>query len=268
MNIKELEERARQTRKSILTTVANAGSGHIGGSLSCVEILISLYSRVLKYDPKNPSLNDRDRLIVSKGHVSPAVYSILSMHGYFPEEELKTYRKINSRLQGHVFNGVPGVEFSTGSLGQGLSYTNGIALGAKLLNAGFKTYCLLGDGEIQEGQIWEAAMTAAQYKLDNLCAVIDYNKIQENDFVENIKNEEPVQKKWDSFGWNVLRVNGHDFNELFPAFDIFNKTRRKPTVIIADTIKGKGVSFMENKHQWHAKIMSKDESGKALAELE
>jgi len=268
MNIKELKERAKKIRKNIITTVEGAGSGHIGGSLSCVEILISLYSRILKYDPKNPLSENRDRLVISKGHASPAVYSVLASFGFFPEEELKTYRKINSRLQGHVFSGVPGVEFSTGSLGQGLSYANGIALGVKLLNAGFKTYCLLGDGEVQEGQIWEAAMTALQHKLDNLCAIIDYNKIQENDFVENIKNEEPLQKKWEDFGWNVLRVNGHDFNELFAAFDIFNKTTQKPTLIIADTVKGKGISFMENKHIWHAKIMSQDEFGKALKELE
>ncbi len=263
-----LQHKALQFRREILETLHLAGSGHPGGSLSAVEILISLYFYKLKHDPKNPKWNDRDRLIISKGHVSPVVYVTLANAGYFPKEELKTFRKFGSRLQGHVHVKVPGVEFNTGSLGHGLSVANGIALGSKMLNQNFKTYCLLGDGELQEGSIWEAAMSAAHHKLDNLCAIVDYNKVQENGPVNEIKNLEPLSAKWKNFGWHVLEVNGHDFKALMQALDEFDAMSEKPTVIIAHTIKGKGISFMEGKAAWHGKAPNKEQLQSALAELE
>lgn len=247
--------------------IAGAGSGHPGGSLSAVEILISLYYYKMRHKPGNPHWPLRDRFILSKGHACPVVYITLANAGYFPKEELSTFRRLGSRLQGHIYNGVPGVELSTGSLGQGLSVANGIALGAKVRDADFKVYCLLGDGEIQEGQIWEAAMSAGHRKLDNLCAILDCNKVQENGPVNEIKNEEPLAEKWRSFGWHVIRVDGHDFEKLVSALDEFNTVREKPTFIIADTIKGKGVSFMEGNAGWHGKAPNKEELNKALKEL-
>jgi len=268
VDILSLQHKALQFRREILEMLHLAGSGHPGGSLSAVEILISLYFYKLKHDPKNPKWNDRDRLIISKGHVSPVVYVTLANAGYFPKEELKTFRKFGSRLQGHVHVKVPGVEFNTGSLGHGLSVANGIALGSKMLNQNFKTYCLLGDGELQEGSIWEAAMSAAHHKLDNLCAIVDYNKVQENGPVNEIKNLEPLSAKWKNFGWHVLEVNGHDFKALMQALDEFDAMSEKPTVIIAHTIKGKGISFMEGKAAWHGKAPNKEQLQSALAELE
>lgn len=267
INIKELQEEARHFRKDILETIARAGSGHPGGSLSSVEILISLYYYKIRHKPDAPDWPVRDRFIMSKGHASPAVYVTLAHCGYFPLDELKTFRTLGSRLQGHVHTGVPGVELSTGSLGQGLSVANGIALGAKLRNVKFNIYCLMGDGEIQEGQVWEAAMTAAHHKIDNLCAIIDYNKVQENGPVAEIKNEEPLAAKWKDFGWEVQEVNGHDFNELIAALDHFNDVKGKPYCIIAHTIKGKGVSFMEGQAQWHGKAPKQEDLRKALHEL-
>lgn len=268
MDISFLKEKAIQFRREILETLNLAGSGHPGGSLSAVEILISLYFYKLKHDPKNPKWPERDRVIISKGHVSPVVYVTLANAGYFPKEELKTFRKFGSRLQGHVHVKVPGVEFNTGSLGHGLSVANGIALGAKMLNQKFKTYCLLGDGEIQEGSIWEAAMSASHHKLDHLCAIVDYNKVQENGPTNEIKNLEPLSAKWKSFGWHTLEVNGHDFKSLTQALDEFDSINEKPTVIIAHTVKGKGISFMEGKAAWHGKAPNKEQLQQALAELE
>ncbi len=268
VDIPFLQQKALQFRREILKTLNLAGSGHPGGSLSAVEILISLYFYKLKHDPKNPKWNDRDRLIVSKGHVSPVVYVTLANAGYFPKEELKTFRKFGSRLQGHVHFKVPGVEFNTGSLGHGLSVANGIALGAKMLNQKFKTYCLLGDGEIQEGSIWEAAMSASHHKLDNLCVIVDYNKVQENGPTNEIKNLEPLASKWKDFGWHTLEVNGHDFKALMQALDEFETINEKSTVIIAHTIKGKGISFMEGKAAWHGKAPNKEQLQLALAELD
>jgi len=267
IDIDSLKEKARQFRREILETVAEAGSGHPGGSLSCVEILISLYYCKMRHKPDNPSWPIRDRFIMSKGHASPALYVTLANCGYFPKEELKSFRKLGSRLQGHVHTGVPGVELSTGSLGQGLSVANGIALGAKIRKVNFKIYCLLGDGEIQEGQVWEAAMTAGHHKLDNLCAILDCNKVQENGPVAEIKNEEPIADKWRDFGWHVMRVDGHNFQQLISALDEFDTVKGKPTFIIADTVKGKGVSFMEGKAKWHGKAPNKEELALALAEL-
>jgi transketolase len=267
VDIKSLEEKARQFRKEILEMIAEAGSGHPGGSLSAVEILISLYYYKMNHKPGNPKWPIRDRFIMSKGHASPVLYVTLANCGYFPKEELKTFRKLGSRLQGHVHIGVPGVELSTGSLGQGLSVANGLALGAKIRKVDFKIYCLLGDGEIQEGQVWEAAMTASHHKLDNICVILDRNGVQENAPVEEIKHEEPLADKWRSFGWHVIEVDGHDFNQLISALGEFDTVKGKPTFIIAHTVKGKGVSFMENQAKWHGKAPKKEELATALREL-
>ncbi|MGA2090168.1 MAG: transketolase [Endomicrobiales bacterium] len=262
-----LKETARQFRKEILETLTAAGSGHPGGSLSAVEILISLYYCRMNLRPDDPGWEERDRFVMSKGHASPVMYVTLANRGYFPKEELLRYRKLGSILQGHVSTIVPGIEFSSGELGQGLSYANGIALSAKLAKKNFKVYCLLGDGEIQEGQVWEAAMTAAHHKLDNMCAIIDANTVQENGPVSEIKNEEPLAAKWKSFNWNVIEVDGHDIAQLLQAYDVFCSTQGVPTVIIARTVKGKGVSYMENQAKWHGKAPNQAELETALKEL-
>ncbi len=265
--IKDLKEKARKLRMDILETIAGAGSGHPGGSLSCVEILIGLYFYKLKHDPKDPSWDGRDRFVMSKGHASAALYATLAACGYFPKEELKNYRKFGGMLQGHVYSGVPGVEFSTGSLGEGLSVANGMALGAKIKKKDFKVYCLLGDGEMQEGQVWEAAMTAAQHKLDNLCAIVDFNGVQQNGPVSKVKNEEPIAAKMKDFGWNVLDIDGHDIASVIKALDSFGSVKGKPAFIVARTIKGKGVSFMEGNPKWHGKAPDKEELSRALEEI-
>lgn len=267
MNIESLQKQAILFRRDILEMLEAAGSGHPGGSLSAVEIMISLYGHAMNHRPHEPHWEDRDRLIISKGHVSPVVYTTLANFGYFPKDQLKTFRKFGSKLQGHVHTKVPGVEFNTGSLGHGLSFANGIALGAKMRGKNFKVYCLMGDGEIQEGSVWEAAMTASHHKLDNVCAIVDYNKVQENGPTNEIKNLEPLAKKWEAFGWHVLDVNAHNFKELLTAFDDFKKVQGKPTVIIAQTLKGKGVSFMELKSSWHGKAPNKEQLAQALGEL-
>ncbi len=268
IDIASLKIKALQNRKDILQTLAGAGSGHPGGSLSAVEILLSLYEFQMKHNPQSPDWEGRDRLIVSKGHITPGVYVTLANAGYFPKEELKTFRKFGSRLQGHVHYKVPGVEFNTGSLGHGLSVANGIALGCKLLNKTNKTYCLMGDGEIQEGSVWEAAMMASHFKLDNVCAIVDYNKVQENGPTNDIKNLEPLADKWRSFGWHVAEVIGHNFKSLIDGFNEFGKVKDKPFVMIAHTIKGKGVSFMEGDRNWHGKAPNKQQLEEALKELE
>ena len=263
-----LKNKALKIRRTILKITHAARCGHPGGSLSAVEILLSLYNYTMNHNPKKPDWDDRDRLIVSKGHITPAVYSVLADCGYFPEEELKTFRKFNSRLQGHVHTKVPGIEFNTGSLGHGLSVANGMALGAKMLKKEIKVYCLMGDGEIQEGSVWEAAMAAAHYKIDNVCAIVDYNKVQENGLVKDIKDLEPLVDKWKSFGWQTFEVDGHDFKAICDALDQASQTSGKPTVIIAHTIKGKGVSFMEGNRKWHGKAPNDEQLEKALKELE
>jgi transketolase len=268
IDIKQLKELARKFRKEILEMIAQAGSGHPGGSLSAVEILTVLYYHKMNHKPDDPDWPLRDRFIMSKGHASPVVYVTLANCGYFPKKELAKFRKIGALLQGHVHISVPGVELSTGSLGQGLSIANGIALGAKLRKLKFNIYCLLGDGEIQEGQVWEAAMTAAHHKLDNICAIIDANGLQENGPVVEIKNEEPLKDKWVSFGWQVIEVNGHNFEELIAALDKFDIIKDKPTLILAHTIKGKGVSFMEGQAKWHGKAPNQDQLVQALTELD
>ncbi len=267
IDINSLKEKAVLFRREILETIHQAGSGHPGGSLSAVEIFITLYDYKMKHNPQDPQWDERDRLIVSKGHCSPVTYVTLANYGYFPKEQLKTFRKFGSPLQGHVHTKVPGVEFNTGSLGHGLSVANGMALGARMLKKDCKTYCLMGDGEIQEGSVWEAAMTAPHFKLDNICAIVDYNKVQENGPVNEIKNLEPLSTKWNSFGWHAIEVNGHDFHELISALDEFERTKDKPTVIIAHTIKGKGISFMEGQNKWHGKAPNDEQLKAALAEL-
>ncbi len=262
-----LQNKSVSFRREILETLNLAGSGHPGGSLSAVEIFISLYFYKIKHKPSDPHWEGRDRVIVSKGHCTPVTYVTLANAGYFPKEELKTFRKFKSRLQGHVHVKVPGVEFNTGSLGHGLSFTNGIALGAKLKGQDINAYCIMGDGEIQEGSVWEAAMAASHFKLDNVCAIVDYNKVQENGPVNEIKSLEPLGKRWASFGWHVFEVDGHSIKQLVTALDEFDNIKGKPTVIIAHTVKGKGVSFMENKAAWHGKAPNLEQLQEALKEL-
>ena len=268
ININQLKEKALLFRKEILESVNAAGCGHPGGSLSAVEIFITLYEYRMKHDPKNPQWDERDRLIISKGHCTPVAYVTLANYGYFPKEELKTFRKFQTRLQGHVHTKVPGIEFNTGSLGHGLSVANGLALGARMQKKDFNVYCLLGDGEIQEGSIWEAAMTSAHLKLNKVCAIVDYNKLQENGLISEIKGLEPLTSKWNSFGWNAIEVDGHDFHELIRAFDEFDNTEDKPTVILAHTVKGQGVDFMEGVAKWHGKAPTDAQLEEALAGLE
>ena len=264
-----LKKKAKEIRKDDLTMIAKAGSGHPGGSLSLVEILTALfYGGILKHDPKNPEWADRDRLVLSKGHGCPALYVLLAHRGYFPRELLWTLRQLGSPLQGHPHRGLAGIETSSGSLGQGLSIANGMALAAKLDQKSYRMYCMTGDGEIQEGQIWEAAMTAGHYKLDNLCAIVDANGVQQNGPVAQIKNLEPLPEKWRSFGWHAIEVNGHKFSELLSAFQEASTVKGKPTVVIARTVKGKGVSFMEGRSEWHGKAPNPEQLAQALKEIE
>ena len=261
-----LTEISKNTRKLILETVAEAGSGHPGGSLSAVEILVTLYFYKMKHDPKNPSWEDRDRFILSKGHASPLLFSILAQAGYFPIEELKTFRKINSRLQGHPDFKAPGVEYPGGSLGIGLSVAVGMALAARLDNKSHRIYTLLGDGELQEGQVWEAALTAAKYRLDKLTAIVDRNGIQQDGLTEQIMPLEPLAAKWKAFNWNVIQIDGYNFEQIINALGKAENTINRPTVIIAHTTKGKGVSFMEWSPEWHGKAPKKESLEKIIKE--
>ena len=244
----------------------DAGSGHPGGSLSETDILTVLYFYKMRYDPKNPKLPDRDRFVLSKGHGSPGFYAVLAEAGFFDIRELKNFRKINSLLQGHPSNEIPGVEISSGSLGQGLSVANGIALAGRLDKKDYHVYVLLGDGELEEGQVWEAAMSSSHYKLDNITAIIDRNGLQQTGLTEKIKSLEPLAEKWKAFGWAVTVINGHNIAAIVEALD--KKVTGKPHVIIAKTIKGKGVSFMENYHEWHGRAPNKEEYEKAMKELQ
>lgn len=254
----ELENIAKEIRKNILLQVYSASSGHPGGALSCADILTAIYFKLIK---------EGDKVILSKGHASPALYAVLAEKGFFEKEELKTFRKINSRLQGHPsYVKTPGVDASSGSLGQGLSIANGIALSFKMDKKENYVYVILGDGEIQEGQIWEAAMTANKYKLNNLIAFLDYNKLQIDGTNEEVMPIAPVKEKFEAFGFNVKEINGHNFEEITNAVEECKK-QEKPSMIIANTIKGKGISFMENNVGWHGKAPSKEEYEKALEEL-
>lgn len=271
--IKELQALSTKIRKHIIKMITNAKSGHPGGSLSAVDIFVTLYSKVLKHYSdwdKNPQWATRDRFVLSKGHASAALYGVLAEMGYFESEELLTFRKLGTRLQGHPSFGIPGVEVATGSLGQGLSMACGMALGLRLNKINSKVFCYMGDGEIQEGQIWEGAMNAAHHNLGNLIGIVDRNRLQIDGCTEEIKSLKDVEKKWQAFGWNTFVIDGHShsaiYSALVEAVDYGEKTN-SPTVIIANTIKGKGVSFMENKAGWHGKAPSEQECEQALMEL-
>jgi len=265
----ELKEMAKKLRRHVITMIATAGSGHPGGSLSAADIITALYFKVLRYKPENPQWSERDRFILSKGHAAPILYAALAETGYFPVAELATLRKLDSRLQGHTDrNLTPGVEMSAGSLGMGLSFAIGIALAAKLDSKTYRTYVLLGDGECEEGQIWEAALSAAHFKLDNLTAIVDCNGMQLSGCTRDIMNLEPFTRKWQAFGWHTIGIDGHNFDQILSAYQRAERIKGEPTVIIARTIKGKGVSFMENNVAFHGKAPTWEEAERALKELE
>lgn len=267
-NVEELKKIANDIRINIIKQVYNAGSGHPGGSLSCVDILTVLYFNQMNINEKEPKAPSRDRFVLSKGHCAPALYACLASKGFFDKEKLQGFRKINGELQGHPDkNKVCGVDMSTGSLGQGLSVANGMALASKINHDGYRVYCLLGDGEIEEGQVWEAAMAASKYKLDNLCAIVDYNNLQIDGTVEEVKGLNNLEGKFKSFGFNTIVIDGHNMEQLIDSFETAKISKGKPTVIIAKTIKGKGVSFMENKAEWHGKAPSDEEYKLAIKEL-
>lgn len=270
VSMENLKEMAKDIREKILIMTHNVNSGHPGGSLSLVEIMLSLYFYKIRYNPKDPNWEDRDRVVISKGHATPVVYLTLAKAGFFEEEEvMKGFRRLGYNFQGHVYTGVPGVEFSTGSLGQGLSAGIGMALAARYKNKDYNVYVILGDGEVQEGSVWEAAMFASFHKINNLCAIIDYNKIQQNGFVNEILSIEPLKDRWEAFGWNYIEIDGHNFDEIFQALDAFesSKVSGKPTVIVSNTIKGKGISFMEYNNAFHGRAPTKEELDRALQEL-
>jgi transketolase len=267
-DVEELKKITKDIRVNILHMLTQAGSGHTGGSLSAADISVAIYFSKMSFDPKNPSWEERDRFIMSKGHAAPLIYSIMAEAGYFPKETIDTLRDIESPLQGHpCCKKLPGIEVSTGSLGQGLSVANGMALGLRLNNNPARVFCIMGDGEIQEGQIWEAAMTAAHYKIDNLCAVVDNNELQIDGPVEEVMGIQPVHDKWEAFGWHTISIDGHDMEEILRALDEAENTKGKPTVIIANTTKGKGVSFFENKVEYHGAAPTQDEFEKAVKEI-
>lgn len=267
MDIERLKDKAVEIRKNILRVIYEAQSGHPGGSLSAVELLLGLYECEMKFDPRNPEWEERDRFIMSKGHATPALYTVMAESGFFPKDELTRFRRFDSILQGHAYRDIPGVELSTGSLGMGLSVGVGMSLASQLKKNGYNIFVLLGDGEIQEGSVWEAAMSGSHHKLSNLCAIIDYNKVQENGFVNEIKNLEPLGERWRSFGWNVLDIDGHNFDEILGAFENFNGEEDRPTVIIANTVKGKGIDFMEYDNNWHGKAPNKEQYMEAMLQL-
>jgi len=267
VTLDDLQSTARQLRRDIVSMIAQAGTGHAGGSLSAVDILTSLYWRVMRHDPSNPHLADRDRFILSKAHASPVIYAVLAQCGYFPREELWSFRKIGSLLQGHAHIMTPGVEMSGGSLGQGLSFGVGTAMAARLDERDSRVYVMLGDGECDEGQIWEAAMTAPHYKLDNLVAIVDRNHIQNDRFTSEVMELEPLADKWRSFRWHTIEIDGHSFPEVLDALEEAKTVKGKPTAIIAATVKGKGVSFMENNPEFHGKAPNKEQLEQALKEL-
>ncbi|MCH7498402.1 MAG: transketolase [Nitrospinae bacterium] len=267
--VSELTQIAREIRRKSLEIIHRAGSGHPGGSLSAADIMTALYFGVMRYDASQPHDPNRDRFVMSKGHATGVFYSVLARAGYFKDEDLKDYRKINSRLNlsGHPHPKTPGVEIATGSLGQGLSVAHGMALGARLDDKDYKVYVLLGDGELQEGQVWEAAMSASKFNSNNLIAIVDFNKVAQDNVTKDLKDLEPLEDKWRSFGWDVHRIDGHDMDQVYKTLTL-PLHEKKPRVIIADTIKGKGVSFMEGKTAWHGVAPSDEEYQKALKELE
>ena len=267
-NVEALKKIAVEVRKGIIEAVYNAKSGHPGGALSCADILTVLYFNQMNVDEKKPNDPNRDRLVLSKGHACPALYSVLAQKGYFDKELLKTFRKIGSDLQGHPdMKKVPGVDMTTGSLGQGLSAAVGMAIASKMDKAGCKVYCIVGDGEIEEGQVWEALTAASKNKLDNLCVILDNNNLQIDGEIEKVGGMNNLTERFQSFGINVINVDGHNIDNLIDAFTTAKQTKGKPSVIIAKTIKGKGVSFMENQAGWHGKAPSEEEFNRAMEEL-
>ena len=265
--IPELEALARDLRRDVVETIYAAGSGHPGGSLSELDILICLYFNAMRHDPRNPQWPDRDRFILSKGHASPGLYAVLARAGYFPQEELHTFRKLDSRLQGHAHPMTPGVEMNSGSLGMGLSFALGCALAGMIDGKDSLVYALLGDGECDEGEIWEAAMAASHHQARNLIAIVDRNRIQNDRHTDEVMTLEPLAQKWRAFGWRVMETDGHDYNVLLPTINRARQRRTRPTVIIAHTVKGKGVSFMENNPAFHGRAPNKDEFEQAMKEL-
>lgn len=266
--INELKNIATDIKLGALEAVYSASSGHPGGSLSIADILAYLYFVEMKVDPKNPKWEDRDRFVLSKGHTAPALYSVLSLKGYFPREDLKTFRQADSYLQGHPdMKGTPGVDMTTGSLGLGISTACGMALSGKITGQDYRVYSILGDGELGEGQVWEAAMFAAHYKLDNLCAFVDFNGLQIDGPITEVMNSTPIDEKFKAFNWNVIVINGHDFNEIEAAVNAAKECKGKPTVIVAKTVKGNGVSYMENQVSWHGAAPKKEQYEQAVAEL-
>lgn len=265
----ELSIIADKVRKNALTAVYSAQSGHPGGSLSSADIMTLLYFEVMNIDPKNPKDPDRDRFVLSKGHCAPALYSVLAERGFLPVEDIKTFRKTDSYLQGHPdMNKVPGVDMSTGSLGQGVSAAGGMALAAKLDKKDYRVYSVLGDGELEEGQVWEQAMFAAHYKLDNFTIFIDNNGLQIDGDIKDVMNPTPIDKKFEAFGWNVICTDAHDFNALLDAVNRAKATKGKPTAVIMKSVKGKNVSFMENEAGWHGSAPNEEQYNQAVSELD
>ena len=268
-DIEKLKEIAKKVRRGIIEAIYSNKSGHPGGSLSIADILTVLYFNEMNIDPNNPKDENRDRLVLSKGHCSPALYSCLANRGYFDVEELKTFRNINSRLQGHPdMKHIPGVDMTTGSLGQGLSVSNGMAIAGKMDKKDYRVYCIMGDGEIEEGQVWEAAMASAKYKLDNLCLIIDNNNLQIDGKITDVMSSYPIDEKFKSFGFVIINIDGNDIDEILKAFAVARNIKDKPVCIIAKTIKGKGVSFMEDNVQWHGKAPNQEQYELAMKELE
>ncbi|KLV25953.1 transketolase [Niallia circulans] len=267
MDIKKLERKAAEIRMTVIDMVYEAGTGHTGSSLSNTDILTVLFYEVMKNDPVNPNWEERDRYIQSKGHAVESYWAVLADKGYFPKEELKTFSKFNTRLIGHPNNKVPGVEMNTGALGHGLSISVGMALAAKMDHKDYRVFTLMGDGELAEGSVWEAAMAASQYKLDNLVGIVDRNRLQITGSTDDVMSNEPLDKKWESFGWDVIEVDGNDIAELVQVFHSIPKTEGKPTIILANTIKGKGISFAENEAGWHHHVPSQEEYELAMKEL-
>ena len=270
MNVQELKKTANQVRKNIITEVFYAKAGHPGGSLSAAEIYTYLYMVEMNIDPANPSDPDRDRFVLSKGHTCPGLYGVMAERGFFDREECKTFRHLGARLQGHPsMRLLPGIDMSTGSLGQGISCAVGMALAAKLMGKDYRTYTLLGDGELEEGQVWEASMFAGAKKLDNLCVIVDNNNLQIDGTIEEVNSPYPIDKKFEAFNFHVINVeDGHDFDQLAAAFAEAKATKGMPTTIICKTLKGKGVSFMENAVDWHGKAPNEEQYKVAMADLE
>jgi len=265
--IADLSDHARNIRRNIIRSTTAAGSGHPTSSLSEVELLVALYFHELRHDPRNPGWPERDRFILSKGHGAPGLYAVLAEAGYFPVTELATLRKIDSRLQGHPTPHAPGVEVATGALGQGLSFSNGLALAARLQGAAWRVYTLLGDGEMHEGQVWEAALTAAKYRLDHLTALCDHNNVTQSGTIDEIKPVKPLADKWRTFGWHAIDIDGHDFRQILNALAEARNTHGRPTMIVAHTVKGKGVSFMEHVVSWHGRAANAEQARQALEEI-